>query len=125
MTDEGLLDTRYGVKGVTYTWNEDRATLTLTQDATDDMANGSKNYAMGSCMLLDNYARRRHWETMLSLCFLPDFGMHRRFSELLYGFSRFRFISPMNSSPYPVLSGCCLHKYNKYAIILLIFPEAR
>ncbi len=73
MTDEGLLDTRYGVKGVTYTWNEDRATLTLTQDATDDMANGSKNYALGSCMLLDNYARRGHWETMLSLCFLPDF----------------------------------------------------
>lgn len=62
MTDEGLLDTQYGVEGETYTWNADRTKLSLTQAAIDDMANGSKQYALQSCMLMDNFCLRSHWE---------------------------------------------------------------
>ncbi|HHW00208.1 MAG TPA: extracellular solute-binding protein [Clostridiaceae bacterium] len=62
LSDEGLLDTQYGKEGLTYTWNEDRTIITRTPEAIEDMANGSKKFAICSMMQLDNYCRRMHWD---------------------------------------------------------------
>jgi len=62
LSDEGLIDTQFGKEGVTFDWNSDKTKITLRKEAVEDIANGGKQYAIGSFMMLDNYARRRVWE---------------------------------------------------------------
>ena len=63
LSDEGQRDAAYGVEGETYEFVDNGTKIKMTDTYLEAAASGdTKDYALGSMMMLDNWALRRKWE---------------------------------------------------------------
>lgn len=63
LSEEGQRDAAYGIEGETFEFVENGTKIKMTDVYLDAAASGdTKDYALGSMMMLDNWALRRKWE---------------------------------------------------------------
>ncbi len=62
LSDEGQLLVTYGVEGITFEYNDEGKIEYTEEYLTAQVNNDTKQYGLGSLIMLDNYALRRNWE---------------------------------------------------------------